>query len=68
MFEDVFSCSISEGALDSILKEGSAHVEEPVERIKEHLKAASIVCFDETSMSSNGNNYWLHSASTKELT
>ncbi|TLD39849.1 MAG: Mobile element protein [Candidatus Jettenia ecosi] len=68
LFEDVFSCPISEGALDSILKEGSAHVEEPVERIKQQLKASSIVCFDETGMSQNGDTYWLHSASTEELT
>lgn len=43
-------------------------MEEPVERIKEHLKVSSIVCFDETGMSCNGDTYWLHSASTKELT
>lgn len=68
VFDDVFSCSISEGALDSILKEGSAPVEEPVERIKERQKISSFVCFDETGMSLNGTNQWLHSASTQELT
>lgn len=68
LFEDVFSCPISEGVLDSILKEGSAHLEEPVERIKEQLKVSSPVNFDETGMSSNGDTYWLHTASTKELT
>ncbi|MCF6157237.1 MAG: IS66 family transposase [wastewater metagenome] len=68
LFEDLFSCPISEGVLDSILKESSAHLEEPVERIKEQLKVSSSVNFDETSISSNGDTHWLHTASTKELT
>ncbi|TLD39947.1 MAG: Transposase [Candidatus Jettenia ecosi] len=42
VFEDVFSCPISEGALDSILKEGSARLEEPVERKNERTSESLI--------------------------
>lgn len=60
LFEDLFSCPISAGVLDSILKEGSAHLEEPVERIKEQLKVSSAANFDETGICCNGDTYWLH--------
>jgi transposase len=65
---ELFSCPISEGTPDTILREGSNRLAIPVEQIKEQIKAAGVVNFDETGLSVNGKNHWLHSASTKNLT
>ena len=66
--QELFSCSISEGTLDTFLREGSDRLQEPVEQIKEQIKKSSVVHFDETGVSIKGNNQWLHSASTKDFT
>ena len=66
--EELFSCPISEGTLDTILRDGSRRLEIPVEQIKDQIKAARVVNFDEMGMSVNGDNHWIHAAGTKDLT
>ncbi len=66
--QELFSCPISEGTMDTILRDGANRLEVPVEQIKEQIKAARVVNFDETGMSVNGDNHWIHVTSTKDLT
>lgn len=68
LFQELFSCPISEGTMDTILREGAGRLAIPVEHIKEQIKSSSVVNFDETGISVKGNNHWLHSAGTKDST
>ena len=68
LFEDLFSCPLSEGTLNNIINIASKHLKDPVDQIKEQIKAAEVAHFDETGMSVMGKRHWLHTASTNEFT
>ncbi len=68
LFQDLFSCGLSEGTLDNIINDASQRLENPVEQIKEQLKKTSLAHFDETGISVMAKRHWLHAASTDKLT
>jgi transposase len=68
LFEELFGCTISEGTLDTILRDGSERLEETVQGIADHIKASDITHADETGVSVKGKPRWLHIASTKDAT
>lgn len=68
LFQDLFSCGLSEGTLDNIINGASQRLENPMEQIKEQLQKTSIAHFDETGISVMAKRHWLHAASTDKLT
>ena len=68
LFENLFSCPLSEGTLNNIINIASECLEYPVDQIKEQIKVAEVAHFDETGMSVMGKRYWLHTAGTNEFT
>ncbi len=68
LFEDLFSCPLSEGTLNNIIKIASKRLKGPVDQIKEQIKAAEVAHFDETGLSVKGKRHWLHTASTNKFT
>ena len=68
LFEELFGCKISEGTLDTILRDGAGRLEQTVQGIAEHIKGSEIVNCDETGTSVEGKTQWLHIASTKDAT
>lgn len=68
LFEDLFSCPLSEGTLDNIIENASQRLEEPVEKIKEQIQMAPVAHFDETGISVLAKRRWLHTVGTKQLT
>ena len=68
LFEDLFSVPLSAGTLVNIDKSCSNRLEEVAERIKENIIISPIAHFDETGMRIEGKLYWLHIASTNDLT
>ena len=68
LFEDLFSCPLSEGTLNNMINSTSERLKEPVNQIKEQIKVAAVAHFDETGMSVMGKRHWLHTSSTNELT
>lgn len=68
LLRNIFKAAVSEGTLDTILREGAENLAEFMNDLKEQMIAAPVAHFDETGLSVNGKNHWLHSASTKEAT
>jgi transposase len=68
LFKDIFQAAVSEGTLGAILRESAEKLEDFMERLKEQMIQARVAHFDETGLSVNGKNHWLHSVSTKEAT
>ncbi len=68
LFNDLFSCGLSEGTLDNIINDASQRLEKPVEQIKEQIQETSLAHFDETGISVMAKRHWLHAASTENLT
>ena len=68
LFQDLFSCGLSEGTLDNIINDTSLRLENTIEQIKEQLQKTSLAHFDETGISLMGKRHWLHAASTESLT
>lgn len=66
--KDIFKAAVSEGTLDTILKEGAEHLEDFMVHLKEQMIHSRVAHFDETGLSLNGRNHWLHSISTTEAT
>ena len=67
-FRDIFKAAVSEGTLDTILREGARNLAAFMDDLKKKMIAAPVAHFDETGLSLNGKNHWLHSVSTKEAT
>ena len=67
-FKDIFKAAVSEGTLDTILREGAQNLENFMDHLKKQMINAPVAHFDETGLSLNGKNHWLHSISTKEAT
>ena len=67
-FSDLFSIPLSVGTLASIDQRCARRVQGVVEQIRQKLIRAKVVHFDETGLNVNGSLYWLHGASTQELT
>jgi transposase len=66
---DVFGCeSFSEGTLDSALDECALELSAVEETIKEGLRQAAVVHFDETGLEVKGKLNWLHVSCTSLLT
>jgi transposase len=68
LLRDLFSCELSEGTLANITESAHDLLDEPVAQIAQQLKAAPVVSFDETGSSVLGQRWWLHVASTPQLT
>jgi transposase len=65
---DLFSQTISSGALNNILGNCYNSLERFDNTVKDEIIKSPVVHFDETGIKSIGNCTWLHSASTKYLT
>jgi transposase len=68
LFKELFGCAISEGTLDTILRDGSRRLADTVAGIARHITASNIVHCDETGVSVNGELQWLHIAGTLDAT
>jgi len=68
LFQDLFGCDLSTGVMDNILVEGSHRLKDCVQWIKEQVKNSAVTNFDETGLSVEGDNYWLHATSTDQFT
>ena len=68
LFRDIFQVSVSEGTLDTILRESADNLTAFMDDLKKKMIAAPVAHFDETGLSLNGKNHWLHSVSTQEAT
>jgi transposase len=68
LLADLLGCSLSEGTLANILAKCGELTEGPVAEIKEIIKQAPVVHFDETGSRVEGKRRWLHSASTENAT
>lgn len=67
-FIDLFGQSISEGTLANTNQEMHAKLEKTEERIRNLLIKSSVLHADETGTRVDKKRYWLHVASTKNLT
>jgi len=68
LLDDLFGCQMSEGTLANIIAQSDELAADPVEKIKEMIEQAAVAHFDETGSRVEGKRWWLHSASTAELT
>lgn len=68
LLRDIFGCDPSEGTLVNAAEKCSGLLQRVVGQIKEHLTASSVVSFDETGFSVEGDGQWLHVAGTSKLT
>ena len=68
LLHDLFGCSLSEGTLDNIIAQCTKDIEAPVEQIKEQATQAPVTHFDETGSRVDKKLWWLHSASTENVT
>jgi len=68
LLRDIFKAPVSEGTLDTILRESAENLEAFMDDLKKRMIEAPVVHFDETGLSQNGKNHWLHTVSTKEAT
>ena len=65
---EVYACPISNGTLERMVADCADAVAEIVAAIKQAVIAAEVVHVDETGLSLNGKNAWLHVAGTDRLT
>jgi transposase len=68
LLKTIFKAPVSEGTLDTILREAAGNLSGFMSRLKEFMVNAGIAHFDETGLSQNGKNHWLHTVSTPEAT
>ncbi|BBW98216.1 IS66 family transposase [Geobacillus icigianus] len=68
MFEEWLDAPISEGSIYNIVQESAARLEALRELIQEKLLAFPILHADETSLSVQGKQHWLHVAGISEAT
>jgi len=65
---DIYGRNISLGTIFNYNYSCYNLLEEPEEKIKNHIIQSKVVGFDESGSSVNGKNFWLHSSSTEEYT
>lgn len=68
LLADLFGASPSEGTLDSLVQEAARKLQPLVERIRQRLIAAGLIHVDETGCYVADKRWWLHVASTSQLT
>lgn len=68
MIGDLFGQIIAEGTIWSAISQCGQALEKPEEQIKEAIRLAAVVHFDETGLYVAGRREWLHVASTARLT
>lgn len=68
LLEDLFGGAPSEGTLNAAVQRCAAGLVATEETVKEQLRGAPVVHFDETGFYVQGKRYWLHSASTQGST
>lgn len=68
VLSEVFGCEVSEGTLYNARGKCFEQLAPVEQAIKERIEAADVVHFDETGFRVNCNLWWLHVASTAELT
>lgn len=68
LWGDLFSCPPSQGTLVRANQECAEHLAEAEQHIKDHILASSVVHFDETGLSIQGQRSWLHVAATRDAT
>lgn len=68
VFKEVFGCEVSEGTLYNVRKKCFEQLAPVEQQIKAHIEAAEVIHCDETGLRVNGKLWWLHVASTAELT
>jgi transposase len=66
LMHDLFGLPLCAGTLANIEQQCSEKLAATVDLIKENVRHAEVVNFDETGMKINGNLFWLHSASTAQ--
>jgi transposase len=59
-FKDMFSLSLSEDSIDSILEEMSQKSEAAYDVIRKRIARSEVVGLDETGCRVNGNKHWFH--------
>ncbi len=68
LFVDVLSCELSEGTLVNLQARCATRLAPITAQIKAAIAKASVAHFDETGLRVQGRLWWLHNASTAELT
>ena len=68
LFEDVFGSGPSQGTLQEAIESCYQGLEQTQEQIKQGVKGARVVHFDETGLRVGDKSHWLHVACTPELT
>lgn len=68
VFSEVFGCEVSEGTLYNARQQCFEQLAPIEQQIKAGIAAAAVMHNDETGLRVNGKLWWLHVASTAELT
>lgn len=68
IFSEVFDIKLSVGTIANINKDYSKKSEPILKEIKSEIRKSAVINSDETGINNNGANWWLHTASTPELT
>ena len=68
LLKTIFKAPVSEGTLDTVLREAADNLSGFMGDIKEFMIQVGVAHFDETGLSQNGKNHWLHTVSTPEAT
>ena len=68
VFSEVFGCELSEGTLYNAREQCFEQLAPIEQQIKAGIEAAEVMHNDETGLRVNGKLWWLHVASTAELT
>jgi len=68
VLSEVFGCEVSEGTLYNAREQCFKQLETVEEQIKAGARTAAVAHFDETGLRVNSKLWWLHVASTAELT
>jgi transposase len=68
LFEDVFGHRLSVASLLKAEQDCALGLGEPLEAIRQQLREAAMVGFDETGLRVESQLHWLHTASTERLT
>jgi len=66
--KDIFGIAVSSGTLVNIVHKCGKSLNDSMDYIKDQLKQALVVHFDETGNRVMGQNWWLHNASNKWFT
>lgn len=67
LLADLFELPICVGSLQNFVRRAAQQVAQPLQKIKEALTQEAVVQADETGFYIGGDRYWLHTASTNEL-